>query len=343
MEPRRAQCADGRQPHGRQRSDGAAHHVMSAVNLGARLNGAADAVALIDARLPLAPRAFTFAALDEAAARLAGWLRARGLAAGDRVGLLSLNRWEFVVAFLGTMRAGLTAVPYSFKLPRETLDHIARDADLKLVLHDADRASVCPDGVAAVCFDDPSFGDFAIADPVAAAEVAEDTLAMILYTSGSTGQPKGVLLSHAIQGWALETALGVAGPIADQRYIVAAPMFHMNATFSLALALAGGAGVVLLPTFEARAYIDAIMRHQVTALTSVPTMMALLVRAAQPDDEFTHVQRVTMGSAPLTDALVARVQALFPNATVTDSYGTTEAGPTVFGPHPRGLPARRFQ
>jgi long-chain acyl-CoA synthetase len=189
--------------------------------------------------------------------------------------------------------------------------------------------------VPTLCFDDL---DLAGAAPMPPVPVAHDALALILYTSGSTGRPKGVLLSHGGQGWAIDTALRQAGPIADQRYIVAAPMFHMNATFSLTLALAAGAAVVLLPSFEARAYADAIQRHRVTALTSVPTMMALLARAVLPTDDFSDVQRVMMGSAPLTDALVARVQAVFPNAVLTNSYGTTEAGPTVFGPHPLGLP-----
>jgi acyl-CoA synthetase (AMP-forming)/AMP-acid ligase II len=96
---------------------------MSTVNLGNRLNGTAGAIALIDGL-----RHFTFAALDDAIARMGGALRTRGLAPGDRVGLLSLNRWEFAVAFLGAMRAGLVAVPYSFKLPRDTLPIVRRCA-----------------------------------------------------------------------------------------------------------------------------------------------------------------------------------------------------------------------
>src|SRR5213079_1626786 len=101
---------------------------------------------------------------------------------------------------------------------------------------------------------------------------------MILYTSGSTGKPKGVLLSHASQRWSIERNLALNGDMTHHRYIVAAPMFHMNATISVKMALAGGASIVLLPSFDARLYARAIARFQVTWLTSVPTMLALVAR-----------------------------------------------------------------
>jgi acyl-CoA synthetase (AMP-forming)/AMP-acid ligase II len=98
--------------------------------------------------------------------------------------------------------------------------------------------------------------------------------------------------------------------------------------------------VVLLPRFTAPTYIDAIARHRCTWLTSVPTMMALVVqdpeRLARTD--VSSVQRVMMGSAPLTQSLIDRVKAAFPRAHVSNGWGTTETGPVAFGPHPRGLP-----
>jgi acyl-CoA synthetase (AMP-forming)/AMP-acid ligase II len=163
---------------------------------------------------------------------------------------------------------------------------------------------------------------------------------MILYTSGSTGKPKGVLLSHESQRWSIERNLALNGDMTHHRYIVAAPIFHMNATISIKIALAGGASIVLLPSFDARLYAGSIARFHVTWLTSVPTMLALVAREREllATLDLTSVERVTMGSAPLTQALVDKVQALFPNAAINNSYGTTEAGPTPFGPHPRGLP-----
>jgi long-chain acyl-CoA synthetase len=161
----------------------------------------------------------------------------------------------------------------------------------------------------------------------------------MLYTSGSTGKPKGVLLSHASQRWALETARSFYDEdLAHHRSIVAAPMFHMNATFSVKSALRNGGSLVLMPAFDARHYAQAIDRYGVTWLTSVPTMLALVAREKElcGQLDFSRVERVSMGSAPLTQALVDKVQALFPKALINNSYGTTEAGPVVFGPHPLG-------
>jgi acyl-CoA synthetase (AMP-forming)/AMP-acid ligase II len=311
-------------------------------NLGACLDASRDParVAFTDARDFQAPRAFTAGELDGLIARCAGGFLARGLKPGQRVGILSLNRWEFLVGFLGAMRAGLVAVPVSFKLAQETLDYIASDAELALILHDADRAASCPPGVPRLGFDDGGFAALLHADPAPVFMPDARDLCMILYTSGSTGRPKGVLLPHSGQVWALNKALEIYGDLSAERYVVAAPLFHMNATFSATLALAGDASLVMLPAFEAKSFARAIAHFRVTALTSVPTMLALVAREQEllRTLDLSSVRRVMMGSAPLTGALIEKVAALFPGAPITNSYGTTEAGPLVFGPHPKGLP-----
>jgi acyl-CoA synthetase (AMP-forming)/AMP-acid ligase II len=239
------------------------------------------------------------------------------------------------------MRAGMVTVPISFKLPGDIVRYIVRDAGLKAIFHDRERAALCPPALAPIDFDDrPAYAAFKNAGSFATVEPAGRELGMILYTSGSTGKPKGVLLSHASQRWSIERNLAFNGDMAHHRYIVAAPMFHMNATISVKIALAGGASIVLLPGFDAKLYARAIARFRVTWLTSVPTMLALVARESEllGKLDLSSVERVTMGSAPLTQALVDKVQALFPQAAINNSYGTTEAGPTPFGPHPKGLP-----
>jgi long-chain acyl-CoA synthetase len=100
---------------------------------------------------------------------------------------------------------------------------------------------------------------------------------------------------------------------------------------------------VLLPQFDARRYIEAIGRFRVTRLTSVPTMLAMVVRERETlaKTDLSSVEAVMTGSAPLTEKLVDDVKTTFPRATFRQAYGTTEAGPLVFGPHPdgRSMPA----
>jgi acyl-CoA synthetase (AMP-forming)/AMP-acid ligase II len=106
------------------------------------------------------------------------------------------------------------------------------------------------------------------------------------------------------------------------------------------LAIAGHATIVLLPVFTARAYIEAIERHRCTWLTAVPPMIAMMLREADllAKTDLSSVEFVRMGSAPVSQSLMALLKRTLPTAAITNAYGTTEAGPVVFGPHPRGLP-----
>jgi acyl-CoA synthetase (AMP-forming)/AMP-acid ligase II len=220
------------------------------------------------------------------------------------------------------------------------VDYIVKDADLRAVFYDRDRADLVPAHVMGFGFDDGSYQAMRDPGPFETVQPVGRELGTILYTSGSTGKPKGVLLSHESQHWSLATSDALYGDRSHHRYIVGAPMFHMNATISVKNALATHASIVLLPAFEAKLYARGIDRFKVTWLTSVPTMLALVARERELIGtlDFSSVTNVTMGSAPLTQALVDKVQAIFPRAAINNSYGTTEAGPAPFGPHPDGFP-----
>ena len=301
-------------------------------------------LAIVDLGGEEAPREFTFAALDAAANGSARALLARGLSRGDRVAILSANRAEYLAAYYGIMRAGLVAVPVNHKFPRATIDFIIRDAGAKLVFCDAARRSDSPGGLPVVCFGpaaagDESFDAFVDPGPFAAVTPAADEPAMFLYTSGSTGTPKGVALSHRSHLWVVETRLA-GQDLSQHRFLIAAPLYHMNALALSKLACAGHATIVLLPQFTARSYIAAIGRYRCTWLTAVPPMIAMMLR--EPDllarTDLSSVQFLRMGSAPVSLALMQAIHRLLPQARVTNAYGTTEAGPVVFGPHPDGIP-----
>ncbi|MBK0328088.1 acyl--CoA ligase [Rhodobacteraceae bacterium F11138] len=319
---------------------------MISNNLGKCFDAAqwADKAALIEPGDFSAPRRTSFAELDAECDAVARGLVARGYRPGDAIGILAQNSREQVCAYLGIMRAGMVAVPFSFKLNQKICSHIVRDSGMKAVFCDPAYRAMLTDTA-----DMPEvlslergggFEDLLDPGPFDTFEPQERELAMILYTSGSTGNPKGVLLSHASQRWSLERGAALYGDRASNCYIVAAPMFHMNATISLKSALACGATTVLLPTFDAESYARSIQEFGVTALTSVPTMLALVAKESERLGhlDFSSVQEVMMGSAPLTQALIDKVQAIFPGARISNSYGTTEGGPSPFGPHPDGIP-----
>jgi long-chain acyl-CoA synthetase len=294
-------------------------------------------VAIIDLGGEESPRQFSFARLDAMANGVARALGQRGLRRGDRVAILSANRAEYIAAYYGIMRAGLIAVPVNFKFPRETIAFIMADAGARLVFCDAARTPDCPSDMDCVTFG-AAFDSFLDQGPFDAIVPAENEPAMFLYTSGSTGAPKGVVLSHQSHIWVVNTRLSPG--LDRQIYLIAAPLYHMNALALSKLACAAYATIVLLPQFSARAYIEAIGRYRATFLTAVPPMIAMMLREREllARTDLSSVAFVRMGSAPVSAALMAALRAALPRAAVTNAYGTTEAGPVVFGSHPKGLP-----
>jgi long-chain acyl-CoA synthetase len=285
-----------------------------------------------------APREITYAALDATAMGVARALLAKGLTRGERVAILSANRSEYLAAYFGIMRAGLVAVPVNFKFPRATIDFILRDSGARLVFCDKPRRADVPDDLPAVVFGE-DFDEFLAPGPFASVVPERDEPAMFLYTSGSTGTPKGVVLSHQSHLWVVETRLG-GQDLSRHRYLIAAPLYHMNALALSKLACAAHATIVLLPQFTARSYIEAIGRYRATWLTAVPPMIAMMLREADllASTDLSSVEFVRMGSAPVSHSLLEALNRALPQAQVTNAYGTTEAGPIVFGPHPKGLP-----
>src|SRR5258708_25992839 len=197
---------------------------------------------------------------------------------------------------------------------------------------------LAPDNVPKISFDS-DFDAFLDEGPFTPFKMEPEEPAMFLYTSGSTGRPKGVVLSHYSHLWAISQRVRRPVP-PGQRSLVAAPLYHMNGLAMCQTTLHQGDTIVLLPQFTTKGYIEAAARHRVAFLTSVPTMIAMLLRerALLANNDLSAVEAVRMGSAPITQSLIDQVRAAFPNAAISNRYGTTEAGPPGFRPPPPGLP-----
>jgi long-chain acyl-CoA synthetase len=301
------------------------------VNLGSAVAGRIDPdmAALIDLGAA-APRTFSYADIQQRSDACARGLNRRGLRRGERVAILAANRAEYLIAFLGTMRAGLVSVPVNYRLPADTVNFIVEDADIRLVLCDAPRATLLRPDVPRIVIDD-AFESLLDAGDFAAVPAEQGEPALFLYTSGSTGRPKGVVLSHQSHLWVLEMRATPAPPPGN-RILVAAPLYHMNALSMCQVALNNGGTIVLLPSFNAANYIDAASRYQVHALTGVPTMIAMMLRehAAMAAADLSSVQSIRIGSAPLSEQLIAQMRHALPHARILHGYGTTEAGPVTF-------------
>jgi non-ribosomal peptide synthetase component F len=211
--------------------------------------------AIVDLSRPGTPRDISFRELDATCNALARGLLKAGLKPGDRIGILSLNRVEFVVTLLGAMRAGVVPVPVNIKLPADTVSYILNDAGAALVFAERGLRHLCPDRMKSIEFEG-EFQRFLDAGPFEAFDPQPDSVAIQPYTSGSTGRPKGVLLTHYGQNWSRRILAHTRGTTEKDVILVAAPLYHKNALNAIKQGLTAGATLPLLPQFDIERYIE---------------------------------------------------------------------------------------
>ena len=307
-----------------------------------------DAIAVVDLYDTSNPREFSYRDFSRACDAVANGLLVAGMEPGDRVGILALNRVEFLEVLFGAMRAGCVPVMINVKLPDETVSYIVGDAGMKAVFADGAQVARVPAGVRTVSFDggDDAFADFKVFsdEPFPSFFPGRGDIAEQPYTSGSTGRPKGVLLDHIGQVWMIDKIVKSRDIRADDCSVISAPLYHKNALLAVKSALSAGGRIVLFSRFDAKEYVRAIERYRLTMLTGVPTMYALILQEEKLLDEtdLSSVRNCSMGSAPASDSLLDNLAERFRNAKLNLNYGITEGGPILFAwSHPDGLPRPR--
>ncbi|MGQ0623860.1 MAG: class I adenylate-forming enzyme family protein [Sporichthyaceae bacterium] len=273
----------------------------------------------------------------EAAATL---VRSHGVRPGDRVLLYAANSPEWIVAMWASIRAGaIVALGNGWWSPAET-GHAIELLSPALVLADTRRAQACPARTPIL-----DIAELADPRPVGPAPLPapahEDDPAVIVFTAGTTGPPKGVVLAHRSVIANLHNLLAISGRLPHQLDPARAPMvnlqsgplFHIGGLQSTLLNLLCGATVVFLRgRFDPAEVLDIIERERVSVWGGVPTMAARVLEA--PDiatRDLTSVRSISMGGAPVQPAVLARLREYFPNARkgMSTIYGMTETGGTV--------------
>jgi long-chain acyl-CoA synthetase len=306
----------------------------------------AEAATLYPQRTVMIAEAFEldYGGLDRRAGSLAALVREAGIAPGETVALAMGNDPRFVECLLGVLRAGSIALLVNTKLGPETLGYIAGHSGVRLVLgHErlerVERALL--DGAAAGCRSltmggaaDAYENALARQDPAPTAAVDPDELALLMYTSGSTGLPKGVMLSHSNTWWqARSDARTMLMDWAD-RGLVMGPLYHANALWAILLPmLYVGGSFVVLPEFDPPRVLEAVDRHGITYMSGTPSMYSLLLAEAERGDyDVSSIELLQCGSAPVPEELLARILARFPRCEVVETYGLTEGGANVLTP-----------
>lgn len=267
-------------------------------------------------------RAFTADEVRDRSRRAAALLRSRGVGPGDRVGLQLANVPEFAFLYYGILRLGATVVPLNPLLTEREVAHVAADGDITMLLNAA------PDGLEHV------------APLEEVVPVAGDDTAVILYTSGTTGRPKGAELTHDNLSHNASVSMKLYALTPDDVVLGVLPLYHSyGQTCVLNAALEAGATVSLLERFSGPAAAELIERDAVTVVAAVPTMYRELIDAtADRPEALASVRWCSVGGAPMPLPLLAEATTHF-GCAVVEGYGLSETSPVATMNHGDDAPA----
>jgi long-chain acyl-CoA synthetase len=290
-----------------------------------------DKIAVIEA--PPTRRSATYAELWDAALRRAAALRAAGVEPGDRVALLGLNTIDFVTAYYGILARGAVVVPVAPMLVADEIAFLLQDSGAKLALVADDLAEVVARGAADAGVPVLLLGsDEATAaepEPYREATGPLDP-AVLFYTSGTTGRPKGAVLTHVnLVLNAFTNAYTANHIVPDDVMFGCLPLFH---TFGQTVALNGtflvGGTLILQPRFEPAQALELMREHGVTAFLGVPTMYMALLAAANAGGPIPSLRLCVSGGAPLPVKVLEEFNTTF-STRIQEGYGLSETSPTA--------------
>ncbi|WP_030978545.1 long-chain-fatty-acid--CoA ligase [Streptomyces sp. NRRL S-1824] len=284
----------------------------------------------------------TYAELDEASARVAGLLRDRGVQPGDRVGCMLPNVPQFAAVYYGILRVGAVVVPMNVLLKSREVAFYLGDSQAKLVLawHGFAEDAVAGAATAGTECLLVTPGEFetllAATTPQAGmAERGASDTAVILYTSGTTGTPKGAELTHANLTSNTQVSIDLFSLTADDVVLGALPLFHVfGQTCGLNASIAAGACLALVPRFDAHAVLETIQRQQVSIFQGVPTMyVALLSHPERATFDVDSLRLCVSGGSALPVEVLHAFEAEF-GCIIVEGYGLSETSPVASFTHP---------
>ena len=279
-------------------------------------------------------RTLDYRELNERTNRVANAIRSAGIAPGDRVAVIARNSPIFYELLFGCAKAGAVLVPINWRLSAREVAGILEDAQPRVVLAGAEQWPLLPldEQHRFVTLDIDA--DYATCRDAAAADdprvpVNSDAPLALLYTSGTTGRPKGVMISHRNLSYSARMAREVWGFTAKSVNLVAMPLFHIGGLGYGIMALSQGGHTVLLHQPAPAPTLEAIARYGVTHAFFVPTVIHALVSEPGVDElSLRSLQRIIYGASPISETLLVRALQVF-DCGFNHAYGMTETAGTV--------------
>jgi O-succinylbenzoate-CoA ligase len=309
----------------------------------ARLNPQVEAVVEIERG-----RRFTYAELNARSNRVAHALIARGVRPGDRVALLQMNGVEYIESYFALARIGAVLVPLNWRLVADELEFIIGDSGAGTLIYDCEFAEAVRllNGRSTsvrrwICVGATPVAEFAESYEavVAGQEETEpdiagqdDDLLFIMYTSGTTGRPKGAMHSHDTMLWNSITYNMTCDQRFGDRDLVVLPLFHIGGLVPLTAVLHRGATGVVMRSYDTRGALETIERERITTTLVVTTILRMLVEHSDRDRyDLSSLRWAIVGGEPVPIALLERCAEL--GIDIRQDYGQTESGMvTLTGP-----------
>ncbi|NNL67852.1 MAG: long-chain fatty acid--CoA ligase [Myxococcales bacterium] len=288
---------------------------------------------------------FSYAELNARCNRLAHGLLDREVRSGDRVATLLINGHEFIETFFGAAKMGGVIVPLNWRLVADELSFILTDSGANTLVFGSQFREVVEElharGTEGTqvhhwihvgdASDRPEFAvgyeDVMARSSTDEPEVGarDDDLLFIMYTSGTTGLPKGVMHSHATTLWASLTALITADVRWGDRYLLCLPLFHVGALNPLISGFHGGGTLVVMPAFDPQKIWETYAREEITTTLAVPAMLNFMLHTydAQAHD-ISRLRWIMSGAAPVPVTLIEKYAAM--GIEIHQVYGLTESG-----------------
>jgi acyl-CoA synthetase (AMP-forming)/AMP-acid ligase II len=285
----------------------------------------------------------TWRQLDERVDRLANGLRGLGIAPGEHVAILALNGHRYVELYYGAARAGIVVVPLNWRLPPDELAYVVRHAEAVALVSDAELAETAasvraqvPDVRHAISLDGPAPGTTDYEQLLAGASAVrhvgprdENAMCLLMYTGGTTGRPKGVMISHRnLLTAALGCALGGNIQPTDSTLMVL-PLFHIALWPVVALHYVGGR-VAVLPRLDLSEALETVQRERISHINVVPTILSFLMAFPEAERfDLSSLRLISYAGAPIALPLLLAVKQRFPRLDLSQGYGLTEAASLV--------------
>lgn len=268
------------------------------------------------------PRRLTWAellALAEAAARA---IAAQGIGAGDRVVMVMGNRPDFLITLFALYRLGAVAVPVSIRASQPEVAYAVANTTARLLVHDADLVHLVPEAACPALAFDALAGDAPLPDTLP----GEEEVALILHTSGTTGKPKGAMLTHMSlihSAMYYEACFQLTG---QDRVICSVPFNHVTGIAALiSVSFRAGATLIIMEGFKARAFLDLAETERMSFTLMVPAMYNLcLLQPDFSDRDLRSWRLAAYGGAPMPEPTIRRLAAAIPGLQFANCYGATE-------------------